>query len=96
MIVSFRNRPGAAEVLVHPLGEIGVRQQFLPLGDRARPLRGRRAAGQRRFAITKAFVVTNPVTQLRPVNEQFAAGDFLDLTDDEKPHRPRSRRCRRA
>ena len=32
MLVSFRNRPGSAEVLVHPLGELGVRQQLLPLG----------------------------------------------------------------
>ena len=88
MIVSFRNRPGAAEVLVHPLGEIGVRQQFLPLGIELDRYAGGAPQGQRRFAITKAFVGTNPVTQLRPVNEQFAAGDFLDLTDDEKLHRP--------
>ena len=88
MIVSFRNRPGAAEVLVHPLGEIGVRQQLLPLGIELDRYAGGAPQGQRRFAITKAFVGTSPVTQLRPVNEQFAAGDFLDLTDDEKLHRP--------
>jgi hypothetical protein len=88
MMVSFRNRPGSAEVLVHPLGEIGVRQQLLPLGIDLDRYAGGAPQGQRRFAITKAFVGGRPLTQLRPVDEQFAAGDFLELTDDEKLHRP--------
>jgi hypothetical protein len=88
MIVSFRNRAGAAEVLVHPLGEIGVRQQLLPLGIELDRYAGGTPQGQRRFTITKAFVGTDQVAKLRPVNEHFAAGDFLELTDDQKLHRP--------
>ena len=87
-LVSFRNRPGSAEVLVHPLGELGVRQQLLPLGIELDLFAGGVPQGERRFAITKAFVGDDPVTDLRPANEHFAAADFIELTDDEKLHRP--------
>jgi hypothetical protein len=44
--------------------------------------------GERRFTITKAFLGGDPVTDLRSATDHFAAGDFLELTDDEKIHRP--------
>jgi hypothetical protein len=74
-------------VLVHPLGELSVRQQLLPLGIDLDLYAGGVPSGQRRFSITKAFVGKDAVPELRPVNEQFAAADFLELTDDQKLHR---------
>jgi hypothetical protein len=74
-------------VLVHPLGEISVRQQLLPLGIELDLYEGGVPGGERRFTITKAFVGKDAVPELRPVNEQFAAADFLELTDDQKLHR---------
>ena len=38
MLVSLRKQPGSGEVMVHPLGNLSVRQQVLPW-DRARSLR---------------------------------------------------------
>jgi hypothetical protein len=88
MLVAFRSRPGSPDVLVHPLGEIAVRQQLLPLGIDLDRYAGGVPQGNRRFAITKAFLGADPVLELPPVTEQFAAGDFLSLSDDEKLHRP--------
>lgn len=87
MLVSFRNRPGSPDVLIHPLGEIGVRQQLLPLGIELDLYGGGVVTGQRRFSITKAFVGKDELTGPPAVNEQFAAADFLVLTEDEKLHR---------
>ena len=87
MLVSFRNRPGSPEVLIHPLGEIGVRQQLLPLGIELDLYGGGVVTGKRSFSITKAFVGKDELTAPPVVNEQFAAGDFLQLSDDEKLHR---------
>jgi hypothetical protein len=88
MLVGLRSRPGSPEVLVHPLGEIGVRQQLLPLGLELDRYAGGVPSGERRFTITRGFVGQDEVTDLRPANEQFAAADFLELTDDEKLHLP--------
>ena len=90
MLVGFRSRPGSAEVLIHPLGEIGVRQDLLPLGIDLDLYAGGVPSGARRFAITSAFVGKDTLSgpDLPAVTEQFAAADFLDLTDDEKLHLP--------
>ena len=45
-------------------------------------------SGTPSFAITKAFLGGDPVTNLRPTNEAFAAAEYVELTDDEKLHRP--------
>ena len=55
-LVSFRNRLGAGEVVVHPLGELGVRQPVLPLGIELDLFAGGVPSGERRFSITKAFL----------------------------------------
>jgi hypothetical protein len=86
-LVSFRNRLGG-DVVVHPLGELGVRQSVLPLGIELDLFAGGVPGGERRFTITKAFLGGDPVTDLRSATDHFAAGDFLELTDDEKIHRP--------
>jgi len=87
-LVSFRNRAGSPDVLVHPLGELGVRQSVLPLGIELDLFAGGVPAGERLFQVTKAFLGGDPVTDLRAASDQFAAGDFIELSDDEKLHRP--------
>jgi hypothetical protein len=75
-------------VVVHPLGELGVRQSILPLGIELDVFQGGVPASERRFSITKASVGGDPVTDLRVANDHFAAAEFIELSDDEKIHRP--------
>ncbi len=88
MLVTLRRQAKGDEVLVHPLGQLTVRQQVLPLGVRLDLFEGSAPAGERTFSITQAFLGPDPVTDLRPVNEFFAPASFLQMSDDEKIARP--------
>ena len=86
MLVGLRSRPGSGEVLVHPLGEISVRQQLLPLGlDLDRYAGGVPAAcgGSRSQGVRRQGCRAGTAAGERAVR----GGDFLELTDDEKLHR---------
>ena len=73
---------------MHPLGELGVRQSVLPLGIELDLFAGGVPSAPAALHDHQAFVGTDPVTDLRPANDHFAAADFIELTDDEKIHRP--------
>jgi hypothetical protein len=86
-LVSLRDRGGgdATFLLLHPLGELGVRQSIVPLNlardiDR---LGAAAPAGARRFAVTKAAVGPSNAS-IRNVREFFAPAQFFDMSDDEK------------
>ncbi len=83
-LVTLRRRDG---VFVHPLARIGVRQTVVPLSIRIARFGGGTVAGAARYDITSATVGGRPATQTT-LNEQFAAAEFLDLSDDEKLARP--------
>lgn len=87
-MVTLRKRLDSTQVLVHPLGQLGVRQQVLPLSIRIDRFAGSPVAGGPRFDITAATVGGRPVGALRTVDEQFAAAEFIELSDDEKITRP--------
>ncbi len=87
MMVSLRKRPEGG-VLLHPLGELSVRQQVVPLGVRIDRYAGGVPGGERRFDITGASVGLDHVGELRPVTEFFAPAEFIEMTDDEKLARP--------
>jgi hypothetical protein len=82
-------RPSDTEVTVHPLGLFDVRQHAVPLETvitrvGANPV----PEGQRRvfFGVPKANnTAAGAVSQ---VTDLFSAGNFLDLTDDQKLSRP--------
>jgi hypothetical protein len=86
-LVSLRDRGAgdAAMLLLHPLGELGVRQSVVPLNltrDIER-LGAASPAGSRRFSITGAAVGPRAGTT-RNVREFFAPAQFFDMSDDEK------------
>jgi hypothetical protein len=87
MLVSLRKRSEGG-VLLHPLGEVSVRQQALPLGIAIDRYGGGVVSGERQFAITRAFLGPDPVAELHPVREFFAPAEFIDMSDDEKIARP--------
>lgn len=87
-LVTFRNLAGGDDVLVHPLGDLSVRQQVVPLGIEIDRFAGGVPAGERRFEITQVTMGGRPVTEVRPLTELFAAAQYLELTDEEKLARP--------
>jgi len=79
----------ATEVTVHPMGMFDVRQHAVPLETvitrvGASPV----AEGQRRVHFGVPLVNEVPVGALSEVTDLFSAGNFLDLTDDQKLSRP--------
>ena len=87
MLVSLRKRAEGG-VLMHPLGELSVRQQVVPLGIRIDRYAGGVPGAERRFDITHARVGVDPVADLPAVSEFFAPAEFIDMSDDEKLARP--------
>ncbi len=87
MLVSLRRRADP-QVMVHPLGELSVRQQVLPLGIRIDRFAGGIPSGATIFNITQAAVGGDVIEVLEPVNEFFAPAEFIQMSDDEKLARP--------
>jgi hypothetical protein len=89
-LVSLRKvEPGAGEVLVHPLGELTVRQRVVPLGVEIQRFGPTPPAAGRRFSVTAVKLGQVDATQrAAPVRDQFAPAQFFDMTDDEKLARP--------
>ncbi|HEV7808679.1 MAG TPA: DUF6603 domain-containing protein [Solirubrobacteraceae bacterium] len=89
-MVSLRKRLDAAQVIVHPLGRLGVRQQVVPLSIRIDRFAGAPVAGAPSLQITGATVGGSPVdaSGLVAVDEQFAAADFIAMSDQERLARP--------
>jgi hypothetical protein len=67
-------------VVVHPLGELGVRQAVLPLGLELDRLGGARPSGERRFVISRLSGIGDNVA-LDDVPDHFAVAQFLDLDE---------------
>ena len=88
MLVSLRSQPAADQVLVHPLGELSVRQQVIPLGVHIDRFGGGVPSGERTFTLSNFTLGGDPVDDPQPVTEFFAPADFLELSDDEKLARP--------
>jgi hypothetical protein len=86
MLVSLRKRSEGG-IALHPLGELSVRQQVLPLGITIDRYGGGAPSGAH-FAITRAFLGADPVPELRPVREFFAPAEFIEMTDDQRIARP--------
>ena len=67
-------------VVVHPLGELGVRQGLLPLGLELDRVGAARPSGERRFVISRVSGIGDDV-ELDDVTDHFAAAQFLDLDE---------------
>lgn len=87
LIATVRNAPADDAVMVHPLGQLTVRQQVVPLGIGIDVFRSARPGGARRFEIT-SLAVNGTAVQRRTVREFFAPAQFFEMSDDEKLSRP--------
>ena len=86
-LVTLRNQPGVDGVLVHPLGELSVRQRVVPLGITIERFGNTTPSGDRSFTLQVLDQHGNP-TNSAPVLDHFAAGQFLELSDSERLRRP--------
>jgi hypothetical protein len=71
---------GDGDAVVHPLGELGVRQGVMPLGLELDKLGAARPSGERRFVISRVTGIGDDAA-LEDVTDHFAAAQFLDLDE---------------
>lgn len=86
MLVSLRGSGDDGGVRAHPLGSLSVVQRVVPLGIDVDLVGGATPIGARRFQITDVEIAGIGGDELptRPVQEHFATGQFLRLTDDQR------------
>lgn len=90
MLVTFRSVQPGTDVLVHPLGELTVRQKTVPFGVEIQKFGATKPAGARRFEVTRVTLdgTAVPAAGWQSVYDHFAPGEFFALSDDEKLARP--------
>lgn len=84
-LVAVRS-PAADGLVAHPVGRLGVRQSVLPLGVDISHI-GPAPITPDRFDII-SLAVNGAEASLEKVRAPFAAGEFVELSDDEKLSRP--------
>jgi hypothetical protein len=87
-LVSFRDQPATADVLVHPLSDLQVSQRVVPLGVEIAHYGNTTPAGERQFTLgvvgDDSRLRTRPEEGVLPMTDFFAPGQFFALSDDEK------------
>lgn len=87
-LVTLAGRASGDDASVaHPLGRVALRQFALPLEIELTRVGGARAAPDR-FEVTAVRVTGGSPAKPPPLRSPFAAGQFLDLSEDEKLGRP--------
>lgn len=87
-LVTIGGSSGHADVIVaHPLGRLALRQHVLPLGIDLTRVGGARTTPDR-YELGSVTVDGRDATDRVPVRSPFAAGQFLDLQEDEALTRP--------
>ena len=88
-LVTLRDVGPTAGVLLHPLSELTVHQRVAPLDTRLERFGTGPVDGPSKITIDGVAIVGGAVTQgLDQLDDNFAPGQFFDLTDDEKVTRP--------
>jgi hypothetical protein len=87
-LVTLRAAAPTDDVLLHPLGELSVRQRVVPLGIEISRFGSSAVAGARRFDVAALAPDGTPAPGASVVLDQFAPAQFLDLTDAQKLARP--------
>jgi hypothetical protein len=86
-LVTLSGRPVAGNVLMaHPLGRVAVRQHAVPLEIELTHVGGSRTTPD--LFHLASVVVGSATPPLTPLRSQFAAGQYLDLREDERFTRP--------
>jgi len=87
-LVTIAGQAGATDVVVaHPLGRLALRQHVLPLGIDLTRVGGARTTPDR-FAIASVRMDGQEAADRAELRSPFAAGQFLDLGEDERFIRP--------
>ena len=83
-------RPDDKTVLLHPLGRLGVTQKVLPLGLRMARFGSAAPQGVDQFDLKDITVNGQSLraADFVTIADNFAPGQFLELSDDEKLSRP--------
>ncbi len=75
--------PGDKTLVVHPLGTLQVREKVVPLDQVISKYGNARPSDGTEFAISDVAIGTTHPT-VASITEQFAIGQFTDLTNDQK------------
>lgn len=78
------DEPTVDEVLVHPLGDVSVRQTVVPLEFAIELFGNATPAEYEEFRIAELRVDGEPIENPRAVREQFAPAKFREMDDSEK------------
>jgi hypothetical protein len=87
-VVTFRASRDPAVIPVHPLAVIACHQRVAPLGLTLTHVGNQPLVAPTIVDITELRFESLPVTDSSPVEDLFAPGEFLNLTDDEAFSRP--------
>ena len=86
-VVALRPRSGTA-IAAHPLGVVSCRQGVVPLGLQVTHVGNQVLTAPATVDVSGLSLAGAAATDVAPVTEQFAAGQFLDLSDSERLSRP--------
>src|SRR5207302_1581841 len=75
-------------VPAHPLAVVSCRQRVVPLGMTVTHVGNQPLAAPATVDVTALQLAGAAAPDLAPVTEEFAAAQFLDLSDDQKLSRP--------
>ena len=83
-VVAIREQAPSEDVVVHPLGTVTVRQRVVPLDFQLEVYGQAELAGGRFSFGIEAITIGGAEPQRSELRDQFAPGDFLRLTDEQK------------
>jgi hypothetical protein len=86
-VVTLRPRTGTA-IAAHPLGVVSCRQHAVPLGLQVTHVGNQALTAPATVDVSGLSLAGAAATDVAPVTDQFAAGQFLDLSDSERLSRP--------
>jgi len=87
-VLTFREQAATGELLVHPGGELAVRQRVVPLGITIERFGNTTPSGDKRFTIEVAPLDGRVPVSVVPVLDFFAPAQFLEMSDGSKLRRP--------
>ncbi len=76
--------PGDTSLVVHPLGTLQVREKVVPLDQVITKYGNARPSDGNEFSISDVAIGSTLHPAIAPITDQFAIGQFTDLTDDQK------------
>lgn len=88
MLVSFRKGSESDGVLVHPQGDLTVRQRVVPLNVEISKFGNTKPRKDMRFTISEVRLDGTVAGEVRTVKDHFAAAQYIEMSDSAKISRP--------